>query len=124
MYESIDKKIASKIIDEVEAVMKKYSAEVGLTLLPIRAKYSNTDIGFNFTLKIEGAKSFDDLKKERDLKQVAAMYNLTTEPKGGFQLVGYNSRKHKDPFIYQNLSNGKRFITCDKRATLMFGNAA
>ena len=131
MFTKIDQAEAAKITKDVEALLQKYAEENGLV-------YSRegrgmlgaqlTDFTFKVNFKIEGKKSHNEAQAESQFKLAIMSLNLTEEVRTTqgmeIQLVGYNSRKWKRPFIAKNIRNNKEYVLSEDQATNIFKKVA
>lgn len=119
-YSTINKPTALKIIDEVNAILRKYGAENNLELVPGRGRYSESDVTLNMTMKIAGEKSFAEKATDSHTKSYMMAYGLTDEPRNGKKLIEIKTRSCKYPVIYKDLNDGKRYKTSLNEAKRLF----
>ena len=105
--------------DELNAVLARHAAATGLTISFGNAKFTPESVDFKVSVTIPGGKSVTEDKLDAGLAYVLKVYKLTkiTPTK---ELVGYDSRKHKYPFIYRDRLTGKRYKTTLASAKVWF----
>lgn len=101
---------------EMQAVLEKYGVAANLEIAVGNMKFSEADVEIKVTAKVIGAKTFNNVILE---SRVAAL-GLKLKNSFGDELVEYNSRAHKMPFIYKKASDGKRYKTNETLAKIMF----
>lgn len=110
-YTTIDKAACQKLRQELNEVLSKFGEEAGLKLTIGNMKFSATSVEFKTEAVIEGAKSFKQQSRESNLDMYLQMYNLKRE-NNTYELVGYDSRKYKRPFIIRSKKDNKQYV-CD-----------
>lgn len=128
-YTEITRNNVDKIAKEIEDVLKKYGVENGLVFSRVGGgKYTATDFTFKANFKIEGEKSFDEVKADKQFESALVIFGLTQEVRTAqgmsIKLVGYNSRKWKKPFIAQNIANKKQYVLTEDQARDIFKKTA
>ena len=101
---------------EMAAVLEKYGVAANLEIAIGNMKFSEAEVEIKVTAKVIGAKTFNNVILE---SRVAAL-GLKLKNSVGDELVEYNSRAHKMPFIYLKASDGKRYKTTETLAKIMF----
>ena len=96
--------------EELSAVLARHAAATGLTISFGNAKFTPESVDFKVSVTIPGCKTVTEHKLDAGLAHVLKVYNLVKIAEGR-ELVGYDSRKHKYPFIYREIATGKRFKT-------------
>lgn len=128
-YTEITRSNVNKLAKEIEDVLKKYGAENGLVFSRVGGgKFTATDFTFKANFKIEGEKSFDEVKADRQFDFALISFGLTNEVRRAMgmdvKLVGYNSRKWKRPFIVQDINSKKQYVLSEDQAIDIFKKAA
>lgn len=119
-FTAFDKNACRTLRAEMQAVLDKYAASTGIEIHVGNMRFTADNVVIKVEAKKPGAVSQKQGKQEADLKLHAAMDRLTLEPTGGKQLVGYNGRAYKMPYIYVELATGKRFKTSRTSAKIYF----
>ena len=101
---------------EMQAVLEKYGVTANLEIAVGNMKFSEGEVEIKVTAKVVGAKTFNNVILE---SRVAAL-GLKLKNAHGDELVDYNTRAHKMPFVYQKASDGKRYKTTETLAKIMF----
>jgi len=112
-----DKFTCQVLRNELNAVLAKHLGEnSNLEFTVGNMRFSDEAARIDLTAKVKGGKTVEEKNAER----VASMMGLTTEPRNGKQLVKYNPRSYKYPFVYKNLLDGKNYKCDEHRAKLYF----
>ena len=101
---------------EMAAVLEKYGVAANLEIAVGNMKFSEAEVEIKVTAKVIGAKTQSDNILETMIK----LKGLKVKNSKGDELVGYNSRAHKMPFIYQKASDGKRYKCAEDMAKFLF----
>lgn len=112
-YSSFDKKNLQVLRTEINALLKAHGIE-GLEMSVGNCKFSSGDATFQLSVKIEGAKTFNETLLESQM----AFYNLQKTASNGAVLVEYLPKNHKYPFVYAY--GGKRYKCDERTARMMF----
>ena len=103
--------------EDLKALDDNYEITVG------NATYNDDEVTFKLNIKIKGSKSesqkdlelygvqFDNL----DITKIARMNGKT------YSLVGYRRRARKNPYLIQDLNNGKQYTIATDTAKKYFG---
>lgn len=102
---SFDRNVCQALRNELNAVLQKFGADANLEFTVGNMKFSDQSVEIKVAAKVIGGKSVAD----KNLEYASKAYGLSTEPRNGKRLVGYNSRSYKYPFVYLNLLDGKRY---------------
>ena len=124
MITEFDKKNLGQLRSELQAVLDKYATSQGITLQLGNIRFTPESFSAKIEAKVQGGKSIKEQRIDAALQFQAQLDKLTLEPTNGKQLVGYNSRAYKMPYIYKDLKTGKRFKTTRTSAKIYFGKAA
>jgi hypothetical protein len=118
----IDKKACNLIRDELDAVIEKKLAEMGLEGGLGNARYDDANISFKFEVRLKGeltqrekdhvnglwyyaeVKSSDFGATPEEIRD--SIYLVNDEK---FKLVGYNSRAKKRPLIMERVADGQKY---------------
>jgi uncharacterized protein YejL (UPF0352 family) len=103
-----DKKNLQALRIEMQALLEKYGAQANLEIKVGNMSFSDAEVNIKVKATVIGAETFDDAI----LKTTAAANKLRLKNDSGDQLVRYNSRAHKMPWIYKCGKTGKMF-KCD-----------
>jgi len=108
-FANFDKVTLNALRAEMQEVMNKYAAAANLTIEVGSMKFSAAEVEIKVKAKINGAVTMTD----RLLESAARNAGITNfKNAAGDQLVGYNSRSFKYPFVYLSARDGKRY-KCD-----------
>ena len=124
MITEFDKKNLGQLRSELQAVLNKYASEQGITLQLGNIRFTPESFSAKIEATVKGGKNFKTMKMDQDLLANAQIDKLSLDVCNGKQLVGYNSRAYKMPYIYKDLKTGKRFKTTRTSAKIYFGKAA
>ena len=95
---------------EMEALLAKYGVGSNLDITVGNMKFNESEVEIKVKAKVKGAKTFTNVILESRAKALG----LTLKNKFGDELIDYNTRAPKMPFIYINAADGKRY-KCDER---------
>lgn len=109
-FAKFDKKNLTALRAEMNALLNKYGIESNIEFEVGNMKFSEAEVEIKVKAKIVGAKTFTNVILE---SRVAAL-GLKLKNKFGDELVDYNTRAHKMPFVYRNAGDGKLY-KCDER---------
>jgi hypothetical protein len=96
---------------EMQALLTKYGADMNIEFNIGNMKFSESEVEIKVSAKIAGAKTFTNVILE---SRVAALGLKMTNSLGD-QLVDYNTKAYKMPYVYLNARDGKRY-KCDERS--------
>lgn len=102
---------------EMQALLTKYGVSENLEFTVGNMKFSESEVEIKVTAKIKGAKTFSNVV----LETRAASLGLKLTNKGGDELVDYNTRAHKMPFVYRSAADGKFYKCSEIMAKMRFG---
>ena len=114
MIAKFDKTNLKNIRAELNAVLAKYAVTQGMTLELGNIKFSEGEFEAKMKAKINGAVT----RTETLLMSQMKYLNLQESGMSGRKLVGYNSRAHAYPFVYEQA--GKRFKCSVEMAKMYF----
>jgi uncharacterized protein YejL (UPF0352 family) len=101
---------------ELAAVLEKYGVSSNLELAVGNMKFTEAEVEIKVTAKVIGAKT----RSDNILETMIKLKGLKLKNAKGDELVGYNTRAHKMPFIYLKASDGKRYKCAEDMAKFMF----
>ena len=110
-FANFDKVTLKALRAEMQEVMNKYAAAANLTIEVGNMKFSDAEVEIKVKAKVVGAVTMTDKLLESAVKSLGVSKFKNA---AGDQLVGYNSRSYKYPFVYVNGRDGKRY-KCDER---------
>lgn len=95
---------------EMQAVLEKYGVASNLEIEVGNMKFSEAEVEIKVKAKVKGAKTMSNAI----LESMAELNGLKLKNSAGDELVDYNTRAHKMPFVYRCGKTGKMF-KCDER---------
>ena len=101
---------------EMSALLSKYGVDSNLEFEVGNMKFSEAEVEIKVKAKVKGAKTLTNVILE---SRVAAL-GLKLKNKFGDELVDYNTRTHKMPFVYRCGNTGKMFKCDDRTAKMRF----
>jgi len=109
-FSNFDRQNLKALRAEMQAVLEKYGVASNLEIEVGNMKFSEAEVEIKIKAKVKGAKtSADGL-----LETMAKIKGLKLKNSAGDELVEYNTRAHKMPFVYRCGGTGKMF-KCDER---------
>lgn len=120
MFNEFNKIECGRLRKELQEVLNKYGIDKNIEFDIGSMKFTNESVDVKITTKIKGGKSFKERVIDASLKNNADWHNLTTEVVKDRQLVGYNSRQYRYPFIYINVSTNQKYKCSLEQAKLYF----
>lgn len=115
-FAQFDKANLKALRNEMQALLNKYGVDANLAFEVGNMSFSTAEVQIKVSAKVIGAKTFTDTILE---SRVAAL-GLKMKNKMGDQLVDYNTRAHKMPFVYLNAADGKRYKCTEQMAKMRF----
>lgn len=119
-FTAFDKNACRRLRTEMQAVLDKYAASTGIEIHVGSMRFTADNVVIKVEAKKPGAVSQKQTMQEEALKIQARRDGLSLDVCGGKQLVGYNGRAYKMPYIYIELATGKRFKTSRTSARIYF----
>ena len=113
-FKNFDKTNLKALRAEMQAVLEKYGIASNLEIEVGNMKFSSAEVEIKVKAKVKGAKTMANLI----LESRVATLGLKLKNKFGDELVDYNTRARKMPFIYISAADGKRY-QCDERLAKM-----
>jgi hypothetical protein len=117
---TFDRATCKALRADLQKVLDTYAAKQGISLTVGNMSFTPEAASIKVEAKVSGGKSMREQKLDSSLKLQALYDGLSLEVVNGKQLVGYNSRAHKMPYIYLEVSTGKRFKTTRSMAKVYF----
>jgi hypothetical protein len=108
---TITKFTCQELRDELNAVLAKFGQDCNLEFDVGNMKFTAESVDMKLTAKVKGR------QVSADLESYASIFDLTLDQTSGRQLIEYNSRQYKFPFIY--LQDGKRY-KCNKETAMRY----
>jgi len=105
---------------DLQKVLDAYATKQGITLTVGNMSFTSEAVSIKMEARVAGGKSLREQKLDSSLKLQAYIDRLSLDVIKGKQLVGYNSRAHKMPYIYLEVATGKRFKTTRSMAKVYF----
>jgi hypothetical protein len=115
-FSKFDRSNLKALRTEMEALLAKYGVDSNLDITVGDMKFSEAEVEIKVKAKVKGAKTFTNVILE---SRVAAL-GLKMKNKYGDELVDYNTRAPKMPFIYLNVADGKRYKCTEQMAKMRF----
>lgn len=115
-FAKFDRKNLTALRAEMQALLSKYGVDSNLEIEVGNMKFSEAEVEIKVKAKVVGAKTLTNVILE---SRVAALGMKMTN-KFGDQLVDYNTRAHKMPFMYINAADGKRYKCTEQMAKMRF----
>jgi len=117
---SFDKATCRALRADLQKVLDAYAAKQGITLTVGNMSFTPEAVSIKMEAKIVGGKGIREQKIDSALPLQAMYDGLSLDVCSGKQLVGYNSRAYKRPYIYLQINTGKRFKTSRNQAKMYF----
>ena len=99
---------------ELQEVLEKYGMGSNLNVEVGNMRFSTSEVDIKVKATIKGAKTFANSILEGRVKTLG----LSFKNKNGDELVDYNTRAYKMPFVYKCGRTNKMF-KCDEAAAVM-----
>jgi hypothetical protein len=115
-FAKFDRKNLNALRAEMQAILSKYGIDSNLEIEVGNMKFSEAEVEIKVKAKVVGAKTLTNVILE---SRVAALGMKLTN-RFGDQLVDYNTRAHKMPFVYINAADGKRYKCTEQMAKMRF----
>lgn len=122
-YSKFDRANVTRLRKELDGVLTRFGLETGLKLEIGNIRFSAGEVRTKLTVRTKHAIESGEVPETvKGITQaIADRFGLSLEPSDGKQLVGYNARAKKYPFIYKKMVSGARYKTDLTRAKAMFG---
>jgi hypothetical protein len=117
---TFDRATCQRLRTDLQKVLDAYATKQGITLTVGNMSFTSEAVSIKMEAKVAGGKGLREQKLDSSLKLQASMDRLSLDVIKGKQLVGYNSRAHKMPYIYLEVATGKRFKTTRSMAKVYF----
>lgn len=115
-FSKFDRTNLNALRAEMAALLNKYGVDSNLEFEVGNMKFSAAEVEIKVKAKVKGAKTLTNVILE---SRVAAL-GIKLKNKAGDQLVDYNTRAHKMPFVYINAADGKRYKCTEQMAKMRF----
>ena len=112
-FSEFDRSNLRNLRGEMQALLEKYGVESNLEINIGNMKFSQHEVEIKVSAKVKGMKSISNNILDRQIET----HGLTAINAFGEELVDYNLRAHKMPFVYRS-PNGKLY-KCDTRTAKM-----
>lgn len=112
-----DKTSLKALRAEMQALLSKYGVESNVEFTVGNMKFSEAEVEIKVSAKIVGAKTLSNTI----LESRAAALGLKLKNALGDELVDYNTKAYKMPFVYLNARDGKRYKCDERMAKMRFG---
>jgi hypothetical protein len=119
-FAQFDKTSLKALRAEMQALLNKYGADANLAFEVGNMSFSTAEVQIKVSAKVVGAKTMTNYI----LESRAAALGLKMKNKLGDELVDYNTRAHKMPFVYTNAADGKLYKCDERMAKMRFGIGA
>jgi endonuclease V-like protein UPF0215 family len=113
-FKSFDKTNLKALRAEMQAVLEKYGVASNLEITVGNMKFSEAEVEIKVKAKVKGAKT----RADSLIETMAKIKGLKLKNSAGDELVEYNTRAHKMPFVFRCAKTGKMF-KCDERMAKM-----
>jgi hypothetical protein len=113
-FSKFDRQNLKALRAEMEALLQKYGIDSNLEITVGNMKFSEAEVEIKVKAKVNGAKTFSNTILE---SRIAAL-GLKMKNQFGDELVDYNTKAYKMPFVYRCAKTGKMF-KCDERMVKM-----
>ena len=117
---SFDKATCRTLRADLQKVLDTFATKNGITISVGNMSFTREAVAIKMEAKVAGGKGLRDQKLDQDLIRQAMIDGLSLDPINGKQLVGYNSRAYKMPYIWVDIATGKRFKTSRLSAKSQF----
>lgn len=109
-FNTFDRTTLKALRDEMQAILNKYGIDSNLEIEVGNMKYSKNEVEIKVKAKVKGAKTRSNVI----LETRASALGLKMKNQLGDELVDYNTRAYKMPFVYRCGKTSKMF-KCDER---------
>jgi uncharacterized protein YejL (UPF0352 family) len=99
---------------EMQAVLEKYGVSSNLEISVGNMKFSDAEVEIKVKAKVKGAQTLSNAI----LESRAASLGMKLKNQFGDELVEYNTKAYKMPFVYRCGKTGKMY-KCDERVAKM-----
>ena len=115
-FAKFDKANLKSLRAEMQAVLEKYGMSSNLEIEVGNMRFSEAEVEIKVKAKVKGAKT----RTDSILESMAKIHGLKLKNSFGDELVQYNSRAYKMPFVYKCGKTGKMFKCDDRSAKTRF----
>jgi len=117
---TFDRAICQRLRTDLQKVLDAYATKRGITLTVGNMSFTSEAVSIKMEAKVAGGKGMREQKLDSALQLQAMRDGLGLGICSGKQLVGYNSRAYKMPYVYLEVATGKRFKTSRNQAKMYF----
>ena len=110
-FAQFDKVTLKALRAEMQEVMNKYAVKANLEIEVGNMSFSSAEVSIKVNAKVKGAVTMTDTMLISAAKGLGITKFKNTK---GDELVKYNSRSYKYPFVYKKAIDGKMY-KCDER---------
>ena len=110
-FSKFDKATLKALRSEMDEVLSKYGVKANLDIEVGSMRFSDAEVEIKVKAKVKGAVTMTDTMLISAAKSLGITKFKNTK---GDELVKYNSRSYKYPFVYKNAIDGKMY-KCDER---------
>jgi hypothetical protein len=115
-FSKFDRTNLNALRAEMAALLNKYGVDSNLEIEVGNMKFSANEVEIKVKAKVKGAKTLTNAILE---SRVAAL-GIKLKNKAGDELVDYNTRAPKMPFVYRNAADGKLYKCAEMMAKIRF----
>lgn len=108
-FSNFDRQNLKALRSEMDALLKKYGVASNLDITVGNMKFTDVEVEIKVKAKVKGAKTFSNTI----LETRAASLGVKLKNSRGDELVDYNTRAYKMPFVYRCGKTGKMY-KCDE----------
>ena len=104
----LDREICSDLRDELTTYLNKFGANLDFDVVGMT--YGDHAANIKVTAKIKGKRTLKEQKMESGLQKMMKTHRLSRRSKDKTkELVAYDNRKYKYPFIYVDVNSGREY---------------
>ena len=115
-FKNFDKTNLKALRAEMQAILEKYGVASNLQIEVGNMKFSEAEVEIKIKAVVKGAKTRTNVILESRVKALG----LKITNQFGDELVDYNTRAYKMPFVYKCAKTGKMFKCDDRMAKMRF----
>jgi hypothetical protein len=115
-FSKFDRTNLNALRAEMAVLLNKYGVDSNLEFEVGNMKFSANEVEIKVKAKVKGAKTLTNVILE---SRVAAL-GIKLKNKAGDELVDYNTRAPKMPFVYRNAADGKLYKCAEMMAKIRF----
>lgn len=115
-FAKFDKANLKALRAEMQAVLEKYGVASNIDFEVGNMRFSEAEVDIKVKAKVKGAKT----RTDTILESAAKIHGLKMKNASGDELVKYNPRSYKYPFVFKCGKTGKMFKCDDDSAKARF----